>query len=93
MEIRLDDKYAITTDENNFTLCQIKIKGTDSGNAGDEYFVSVGYYGNLKSALSGYLKYSLKKDSETVKSIDDIFKRLDEIETNILKLNKDNSND
>jgi hypothetical protein len=89
MEIRLDDKYVITTDENNFTLCQIKIKGTDSENAGDEYFVSVGYYGNLKSALSGYLKYSLKKDSETVKSIDDLFKRLDEIETNILKLNKE----
>ena len=88
MEIRLDDKYVITTDENNFTLCQIKIKGIDSENAGDEYFVSVGYYGNLKSALSGYLKYSLKKDSETVKSIDDLFKRLDEIETNILKLNK-----
>lgn len=89
MEIRLDDKYVITTDENNFTLCQIKIKGTDSENAGDEYFVSVGYYGNLKSALSGYLKYSLKKDNETVKSIDDLFKRLDEIETNILKLNKE----
>ena len=89
MEIRLDDKYVITTDENNFTLCQIKIKGTDSENAGDEYFVSVGYYGNLKSALSGYLKYSLKKDSETVKSIDDLFKRLDKIETNILKLNKE----
>lgn len=88
MEIRLDDKYVITTDENNFTLCQIKIKGTDSENAGEEYFVSVGYYGNLKSALCGYLKYSLKKDSETVKSIDDLFKRLDEIETNILKLNK-----
>ena len=89
MEIRLDDKYVITADENNFTLCQIKIKGTDSENAGDEYFVSVGYYGNLNSALSGYLKYSLKKDSETVKSIDDLFKRLDEIETNILKLNKE----
>ena len=89
MEIRLDYKYVITTDENNFTLCQIKIKGTDSENAGDEYFVSVGYYGNLNSALSGYLKYSLKKDSETVKSIDDLFKRLDEIETNILKLNKE----
>lgn len=85
MEIRLDDKYVITTDENNFTLCQIKIKGTDSENAGDEYFVSVGYYGNLKSALSGYF---IKKYSETVKSIDDLFKRLDEIETNILKLNK-----
>lgn len=92
MEIRLDDKYVITTDENNFTLCQIKIKGTDSENAGDEYFVSVGYYGNLKSALSGYLKYSLKKDSETVKSIDDLFKRLDEIETNILQLKEINEN-
>ena len=89
MKIKLDNKYAIITDDHNFTLCHIKVKGSESANAGEEYFTPIGYYGKFKGALKGYLEYSLRRDSETIETIEELIKRLDEIETNIMNLDID----
>ena len=78
MRLNFKDFY-IDTDEHNFILGKINVKGEDSINVGQEYDVAIGYYGTLGQALKGYLKHSLRKNSDAVKDV----KRLDEIEAKI----------
>lgn len=51
MRVQLDDKFVITSDENNFIL-------KEGNNA-------VGYYGNLEQLFDAYLNKSLMKSDAT----------------------------
>ena len=84
MIIKLDDKFALVTDDYNFVLNGIKIKGEDSVNPGEEYLSPVGYYGTLKASLEGYLRHSLKKDSNGVDNVDKLLNKLNEIQESIV---------
>lgn len=85
--MRLDFKdYYIDSDEHNFILGKVNIKGEDSANAGETYEVNIGYYGTLGQALKGYLKHSLRKNSDDVTTVESLLKRLDELETKIDKV-------
>lgn len=82
MRLNFKDFY-IDTDEHNFILGKINIKGEESANAGETYDVAIGYYGTLGQALKGYLKHSLRKNSDAVRDVESLMKRLDEIEAKI----------
>lgn len=77
----IDDKYLINNDENNFRLAEIKVRGSEAKNPGEERLVVQGYYGDLSSALKGYLKYSLRNDFP--EDVSEIYSKLQEIEKNI----------
>ena len=84
MVIKLDDKFALVTDDYNFVLNGIKIKGEDSVNPGEEYLSPVGYYGTLKASLEGYLRHSLRKDTNGVDNVDKLLNKLNEIQESIV---------
>ena len=83
MIIKLDDKFALVTDDYNFVLNGIRIKGEDSVNAGEEYLSPVGYYGTLKASLERYLRHSLRKDANGVDNVDKLLNKLNEIQKSI----------
>lgn len=43
MYLKLDDKFVITTDKNNFVLNELKVKGKESKNVGEEYLVALAF--------------------------------------------------
>ena len=83
MEYKLDKNFSLTTDEHNFTLNKIRVKGEESENAGEEYYSAIGYYGTLEMCLKGYLKHSLRKDSDGVKNVNMLLNKLEEVNKNI----------
>ena len=89
MELKFKDGWGIVTDENNFTLNRLVTKGEKSEDAGGTYLTTSGYYGTLQMALKGYLKHSLRKNSEDVNTVEGLLKRLDELEANILNVKID----
>lgn len=88
MEIQLDGQYYLRTDENNFVLQELKIKGKESKKEGDTYFITVGYYGNLQSALKSYLKYAIRNSTyggREITTIQDLIVKIESIENKIDK--------
>ena len=83
MKIELDGNFRIKTDENNFILYTIEFYGKDSKNEGDTYEKVQGYYGNLNSALKGYLKHNLRKHCDNIDSIHMLIAKLESIENKI----------
>lgn len=79
--MQIDERYLINNDENNFRLAEIKVRGAEAKNPGEERLVVQGYYGDLSSALKGYLKYSLRNDFP--EGVDEVYNKLQEIEKNI----------
>jgi Ser-tRNA(Ala) deacylase AlaX len=53
-------KYAITADEYNWKVVEIKIKGDESKTPGEEYDVPLAYFKNLESAA----KFIVNRDSK-----------------------------
>lgn len=85
MRIDLDSVYSIKSDENNFILVENRVKGKDSVNVGELYEVSIGYYGSLPAALSGYIKNYLRKN-EDISNIEELIEAVNELHTTISKL-------
>mgnify|MGYP003402492634 FL=1 len=85
MRIDLDNVYSIKSDENNFILVENRVKGKDSVNVGEAYEVSIGYYGSLSVALSGYIKNYLRKN-EDISNIEELIEAVNELHTTISKL-------
>ena len=86
MYLKLDDKFVITTDQHNFVLNELKVKGKDSKNAGEEYLIALAFYGSLQFAIRGYLKNSLRMDSDDINGIEKLLNKLDTIEAIISKI-------
>ena len=79
--IKLDDKYFITVDSNNFKLCEIRIAGDDSKNPGGEREAIIGFYGTLDYCLKGYVNLSLR--SELPENIEELILKLDTLKKTI----------
>ena len=84
-EVKIDDKYFIDTDENNYRLNEVKVTGDKSKNSGELYTVIQGYYGSLDSALKAYVRYSMRELPESVESV---IEKLNELEANIVAMCK-----
>lgn len=81
--MKISENYFIESDENNFKLLEIRIKGDKSKKAGDEREVVLGYYGTLENALKGYLKHKIRHDLNTEDDIESFFEKLDIIHNDI----------
>lgn len=51
MNIKINDDYAITSDEHNVLLKRRIIRGGKSKNPGQEHYTVIGYYSKLEHAL------------------------------------------
>lgn len=80
--MQIDEKFRIENDENNFKLVEVRIRGENAKEAGAERLVVQGYYGNLKSALEGYLRYSLR--DHLPDEAQAIMDKLDELDRRVL---------
>jgi len=82
MRIMLDEKYGIKSyDDNNIVLFEIverEKKETKEKYLDDK---TLGYYGDIKQGLLGYLKYGLKHSDYN--RVYDITTKIDELERNI----------
>jgi hypothetical protein len=81
MNIQLDDKWSITSDTHAVMLNR---RGVSKIIGKKSEAMHTTYHSTVKSALEHYLNESMK-DSE---SIDDIFKRIGEVEDKIEKLDE-----
>lgn len=84
MRLMIDEKIGISSDENNFILFEIKVRGKDSKEAGAEFESTLGYYGTLQAALKGYAKYSVRHSD--VKGMKELMAQLDAIEKAIINV-------
>ena len=66
MNIRIDENWAITSDEYNVILQQRFVnKKEDSKNFGEEYWTNSGFYRTLEDALNGYLTKKIRQSNAT----------------------------
>ena len=73
MNIQLDEYWNIESDRYSVMLRYTTIKGKKSGNS------TLFYFPTVRMALQAYLNEAMKESS----SIDDIFRRIDEVEAKI----------
>ena len=88
MQIKLDDKITLTTDENNFILNKSSIASDKSKTPGKLILTSFAYYGTLAAALEGYSKYAIKNAHDNIFDISTLMNKLEEINQTIKSLNK-----
>jgi len=80
MRIKLDEKFVITSDSNSFTLSVIPTKKEDSEKEPVPKFV--GSYGDLGSALTGYVKNEMRSKDIDIE-VREIIAYLSEMESRI----------
>ena len=80
MFIQLDDRFSITSDSNSFTLQVLPKQKEDSKKEPLPKFV--GSYGDLKSALNGYIKNEMRS-SDIVLEVSSIIEYMTELELRI----------
>jgi len=88
MNIRLDKKWGIKTDSHNFILYQV-VTIQSGERKGEEDERGFAYYGTLEKAITGYVKYCSRLDTEKVKTVKDMAIALDKINVNINKFIKE----
>ena len=64
MQIKLDERYQLVSDELQFTLQEIKVVQEEK-NKGKEYAVSIGFYSKIEDALVGYTRHKLLDSKAT----------------------------
>lgn len=70
ISIKIGEKWVITSDQHQFILNQIFVRGSEAKNPGEEYMVAVAYYPTIKSLVSGLLNRELKaSDSKTLNEL------------------------
>lgn len=80
MDIKVNNKYAITSDERNIILNTIHV--AESGKrAGKVYYKAISYHGTLKQALAALREHGIKSsDAQSLESlIEDVAKINQEI--------------
>lgn len=93
MEILIDKNYKITTVKLNFVLeKRVPESKNNKGEPVPEFWKVDGYYSSIQSLLKGYLKKSLLEDTE-IKSFDELYQKLDNIEKTISKVKIENDKD
>ena len=84
MKIMIDDIYGICSDEANYILFELKIRGEKAKNVGEVVESNVGYYGTIQAALKGYAKISTRQPNQD--GYKELLQKLDAIEQAILKV-------
>jgi len=74
MNIKLNDRYTITSDESNYMLNEIKEYGVKSKTPGEIYSVVVGYYAKIEHLAKDLLELKIRKSD--IKTLEDIISTL-----------------
>ena len=70
MKIKINDKFRVTTDKDNFILEQSRVAGEKAKNTGEFVWKQEGFYTTFDSALRGLLRRELLDcDAETVEEL------------------------
>lgn len=82
MNIQIDDKYSLQTDQEQYILQERKEAGQTAKEPGKEYIVNIGYYMRLQAALNAYLERKVRgSKAETITELlDDVHKARETIE-------------
>ena len=75
MRLMIDEKFGISSDDNQFVLFELKVRGEAAKDAGAEFDSPLGYYGTLQASLKGYAKYSVRHSD--VKGLKELKAQLD----------------
>lgn len=76
MTITVNEEYRIVTDEYNFMLQQKKVRKKGK-NAGNEIWVTVGYYPSIEYAYEALIRRGLlKEDLEGVQQVIDYLEKI-----------------
>lgn len=87
MELQINQNYRIITDTKNVILQELKTRGTEAKNAGEQYWDSVGYYGNLENCFKGFKDHSIRNSE--CKGYIQIIELLRKIDEDILATTKE----
>lgn len=87
LNIKIDDKYQITSDERNFILNEVKTAKSGK-NEGKEYLNPVSYHGSLGDLLCQYANVCLLKSNcnsfkEVREILVEIFKTISDIQSSV----------
>lgn len=94
MDIKINARYIIRTDEQNVTLYEVVVAGETAKVPGATSDKAIGYYPNLEWAAKGYLRHGIKASElsnvyEIIKAIkvaeQEITKAIDRAVSNGLK--------
>ena len=84
MRMMIDEKYGITSDDNQFILFELKVRGEAAKDAGAEFDSPLGYYGTLNMAIRGFSKYATSQSE--AKGLKEFVAKLDAIEKAIMNV-------
>lgn len=86
MEVNIDSEYRITTNVRNYILETKKVRGKDSKNTGEEYWVEAPmcYYTTLAGALQGWKEQRILNSD--VQSVQELQQLITKLNNNIEKL-------
>jgi uncharacterized protein YutD len=91
MKIKLNNRYEITCNANNYILIEHKKRAADNEKLkhvkGDPYIVEHGYYGTLQSLITGLIEHEIKQvDISEIKELSDYIKDFcEDLKANLLK--------
>ena len=86
MTIKLDERFTITSDSTSFSLMYLPEKKEDSEKEPTPR--AVGHYGDLQSALIGYIKNEMRKKSIDLE-VTATIEYINEVEQRIIKAVKE----
>lgn len=80
IHIRIGEEWVITSDQHQFILNQIAVRGSESKSAGEEYMKPVGYYHNIRLLIDGLIKRSVKTaDLDSLECMSNEIERVSEL--------------
>ena len=77
MNVKIGEKYVVTSNGHGFTLNEVRVKGPKSKNPGTEYRKVVGEYSEFSHAVYGMLRNNLLNSG--AETLADVLKELREI--------------
>lgn len=87
MNIKLDNKYYLTSDGRQYILQQKKI-AQEGQNKGKEYYEPIGYFTKIASAVKAYKELKIK--TSNTKTIDELIQLIKDLDKKIETIFQEN---
>ncbi len=86
MELELNEKYHLTSDEHNYTLQKI----TYTKKTGEKRYAAIGHYKNLEHLVNGLTEHSVK--TSELDNIEDLIQLMGKIKTDLTQMLTEHEN-
>jgi hypothetical protein len=74
IEIKINDKYTITSDAHCYAINETRFRGEDSKNPGEQFLYPIAFYGTLYATLNNISEHALRRSD--CKTMDDVLSLL-----------------